>query len=262
MSTDYADDQNVATGNPQEPGWYLDRFIAEADGFAAAIDGADLDAPVQACPGWDVAALIEHLGQVHGWAEFCAREARRPTRDEAAAMDPFDRTNPVGWYRSQADRLQDTLRSLDPFAPTWHPFPPEQVNAFWPRRQAQETMVHRWDAEHALGIVPRLDPVLASDGIDEYFQAIVPRLLGQADDPPSGSLHVHCTDVEGEWLVWTDDNDDYHMIRAHQKGDAALRGPAGVILLELWARDHGSVGALNPVGDEAVLTAWTLLGGN
>ena len=43
----------------------------------------------------------------------------------------------------------------------------------WPRRQAHEINVHRRDAELAAGLEPAaMDPELASDGIDEYFELV------------------------------------------------------------------------------------------
>ena len=40
---------------------------------------------------------------------------------------------------------------------------------------------------------------------------------------PVGSLHLHCTDTNGEWLMSLDDG--FELVRAHAKGAAALRGP-------------------------------------
>ena len=49
------------------------------------------------------------------------------------------------------------------------------------------------------------------------------------------------------------------MKRAHEKGDAALRGPAGAILLRLWGRADSD--ELSPVGDPDALEAWLALSG-
>jgi hypothetical protein len=51
------------------------------------------------------------------------------------------------------------------------------------------------------------------------------------------------------------------MIRAHEKGDAALRGPAEPILLRLWGRDSTRADELSPVGDQAVLADWLAIAG-
>jgi uncharacterized protein (TIGR03083 family) len=131
----------------------------------------------------------------------------------------------------------------------------------WPRRQAHETAVHRWDAEQAIGRPTAIDPELASDGIDEYFEVMLPRkVVRDGIELPAGSLHVHCTDVPGEWLLQVDGG-VLHMTREHRKGDAALRGPASAILLRLWGRRPHDADELSLVGDDAVLDAWLSLGG-
>lgn len=241
-----------------ETNWYLDHVLADTERLASAVETGPLDAPIEACAGWDLGRLAEHLGQIHRWAKFCASNARPPNADDAP-MEPFDRADAARWLRTGATSLVDTLRSIDPDSPTWHPFPSDQIGSFWPRRQAHETSVHRWDGQHAAGTPTPIDPVLASDGIDEYFEIVIPRLVvREGVELPSGSVHLHCTDIDGEWLVWTDD-DGYHLVRAHQKGDAALRGPAEAILLRLWQR--ASADELSPIGDASVLDAWLDFGG-
>lgn len=240
--------------------WYLDHLARDAERFATVLDGASTDAPVAACPGWDVLRLAEHVGQVHRWATFCAANARPPTPDDSP-MPAFEPDRAGDWLREGAAQLAATLRDIAPDAPTWHPFPVDLVAAVWPRRQAHETAVHRWDAERAVGIDPDIDAELASDGIDEYFEIVIPRLMAREGTAlPVGSLHVHCTDVDGEWLVWSDEG-DYRLIRAHEKGDAALRGPAEPILLRLWGRDTDRTSELSPIGDESVLAAWLAITG-
>ena len=96
--------------------------------------------------------------------------------------------------------------------------------------------MHRWDAEHAAGTPAPIDAELAVDGIDELLTVMVPIALGGKDGIDiGGSLHVHCTDGEGEWTLHTDDG-VYRVERGHAKGDAAVRGPASQLLLALWGR--------------------------
>jgi uncharacterized protein (TIGR03083 family) len=240
--------------------WYLGHLTADAERFASVLETAPADVPIAACPGWDLLRLAEHLGQVHRWATFCALNARPPSHSEAEALESFTPERATTWFRDGADRLISTLRQIDPEEPTWHPFPVEHVARVWPRRQAHETAIHRWDAERAAGLVASVDPELASDGIDEYFELAIPRLIRREGITlPTGSLHVHCTDVDGEWLVWSEDG-EYRMIRAHEKGDAALRGPAEPILLRLWGREHRE-SDVSPVGDPSVLDGWLAIAG-
>lgn len=238
---------------------YVDRFEADAQRFAAALRRGPLDAPVAACPGWDLRALAAHVGHIHRWARLCLLTAENP--QVAAFVQPgadADGEALAAWIEQGAARLATDLRRADPTAPTWHPFRVDRVAALWPRRQAHEMSIHRWDAERAIGDPAPIDADLASDGIDEFFEVTHPRsIVREQAPPPSGSLHVHCTDVAGEWLAWyeSDQPDSYHFTREHAKGDAALRGPAAQILLALYHREHDA-DALSPVGDEGVLAAW------
>lgn len=239
---------------PDRPAdWYLDHVEADVARVLAAIEHGDLSAPVAACPGWDAQRVVEHLGWIHRWARHCADHAASPTD-----TDPFERGDrDLGeWFAEGAAELVATLRAIGPDDPTWHPFTVARVGRVWPRRQAHETSVHRWDVQAALGAADPIDPELASDGIDEYFEIAVPRLIKREGlAAPTSSFHVHCTDVDGEWLVWSED-DEYRMERRHAKGDAALRGPAEALLLRLWGRTSSRADELSPIGDESAMAAW------
>ena len=247
----------LAPLHPSE--WYLERLIAQGSLFAAAVERGPVDADVMACPGWHLTNLVEHLGLIHRWATYCAVHREPPTGDVAPPPEPDG--DLAEWYRSCLTDLVAALEQIDPESPTWHPFPVERVARVWPRRQMHETAMHRWDAERAVGEPTSFEPDLASDGIDEYFELAIPRLLVREQLAlPAGSLHVHCTDVDGEWLVWNEGG-EYRMKRAHEKGDAALRGPAEAILLRLWGRTSDRSAELSPVGDEHVLAEWLAFAG-
>ena len=49
-------------------------------------------------------------------------------------------------------------------------------------------------------------------------------------------MHLHCTDVAGEWTVRPNDAGGFDVTREHAKGDCAIRGAASDILLALWRR--------------------------
>jgi uncharacterized protein (TIGR03083 family) len=125
---------------------------------------------------------------------------------------------------------------------------------FWVRRRAHETTEHRVDAESAAGNVAAIDPAFASDGIDEYLMMFAPR-FGAGLGELGGSLHLHCTDVEGEWLI-VPGPDGIVVTREHAKGDVAARGRAEDLLLLLWGRRGPSdaTPAVEVFGDEALLT--------
>jgi uncharacterized protein (TIGR03083 family) len=129
---------------------------------------------------------------------------------------------------------------------------------FWRRRMAQETAVHRWDVQFALGDPDPVEVELAVDGIDEILDVFLPRVVGKL--PPEqadlgGSLHVHATDSEhGEWIVKLTQG-DLLVGHAHEKADAAVRGTASDLLLLLWGRDLPA-GRVQVLGDGAVVDRW------
>jgi len=97
-----------------------------------------------------------------------------------------------------------------------------------------ELAVHAWDATNALGEPLALDPEVAVDGIDEFFDVWLssnPDYLGGARQ----SVHLHATDAEGEWLVSVGEG-ELSIVREHAKGDVALRGSASDLVLALWGR--------------------------
>jgi uncharacterized protein (TIGR03083 family) len=236
--------------------WYLAHLTADIERFAAAVRHGPLDAPVSGCPGWDLRQLTAHMGVVHRWARHCAANAAPPESRKPYQPDPeLDADALADWLVSGGEALVDVLRTIDLDGPTWHPFMLAKLGHVWPRRQAHETSIHRWDAEHATGPTAPIDPDFASDGIDEYFDLVMRHdVTRESVTLPAGSLHLHCTDTEGEWLVSLDGG--FELVRAHAKGAAALRGPAEALLLRLWNRDTDRAGELSPVGDEGVLAAW------
>src|SRR5690606_16036247 len=125
--------------------------LADADLFAGAVRTGPLDAPVTGCPGWDLRRLTGHMGYIHRWARHAAVHAERAT-DTSAFEAPVDASpdDLATWLVDGATALAEVLRGLDPAAPTWHPFLVDRVAGVWPRRQAHETSVHRWDAQHAV----------------------------------------------------------------------------------------------------------------
>ena len=245
---------------------YVASIASDSARVAEVCRSAALDAPVPVCDGWDLGAAVRHLGWVHRWATECVRLGAMAERDSVSTPDgPVDAEGLAHWFAQGADALVDVLRSSDPGAPAFLPFRVPQTVSSWQRRLAHETSVHRVDVESAVDQVAPIDAVLASDGVDEYLSAALVRILGSGRaSVPTGSLHIHCTDVAGEWLV-VPEGDGFALTRQHAKGDAAIRGAAADVLLALWGRRRVAAalgGAdLDVVGDESVASAWLAIGG-
>ena len=222
--------------------------------------------PVPTCPGWDIARLGGHLGRVHRMTIGVLTN----TVDGFAAADsmekpPADRDAIPDFVRRGAAELDALLAVRDPESPCWN-FLHEPLRAyFWFRRQAHEAAVHRWDAENALtpGLVTwSVHPELAVDGIDEYWVMARERLLAARNIATlGGSLHLHSTDVTGEWMIEINDS-VLRVDHGHGKGTAAVRGTASDLFLGLWGRyDLRNEQRFEQFGAGKVIAAAVALGG-
>jgi uncharacterized protein (TIGR03083 family) len=229
---------------------YVATLRSHASLFADAITGVPADTPVPSCPDWSLSDLTRHLGTHHRWV--LANIERAP--DEG--MAPFEGLEPppdwegaVGWLAAGAELLAIRLADFGPEKRCWT-WAGEPVTGFWARRTAHETVAHSWDAGGATGRTVPLDPAVASDGIDEWLSlaGLLGRVRGGGE-----TMHVHCTDVEGEWLVGLG-TDGLTVTREHAKGDVAVRGGAGDLFLVLLGRKPPA--AVEVLGDAAVLDAW------
>lgn len=228
--------------------------------FSAAIHGADLKKPVAACPPWDVAKLIKHLGTIHRWAGRMVKEVAQERLDfKLLDLDlPASESSYPAWFAAGGEQLLSVLRSFDPNAPMWA-WGADHHARFWSRRMAHETGMHRADAELALGRQPSFDAAIAVDGIDEFLENLpcaasfspdVKDLRGSGE-----SIHFHCTDTEGEWLIELQP-DGFSWQHGHGKGSAAVRGTASDLLLLVYGRRRHADGAFQVFGDSALLDRW------
>jgi len=221
----------------------------ESDLFYATADAADPTLGVPSCPGWSIADLAWHLGEVHWfWATDIEMRARDPDSVEAAKPGrPAEYLELVAWGRAQADRLLSVLEHADDSTTVWTWSPPHQTVGFVRRHQVQEAAVHRWDIQRAATQAPPdpVDPETASDSIDELLTVTLPWGVSEKKQLP-GRVHIHCTDTKGEWFIQPDGTVE----PVHGKGEVALRGTASDLLLAAFKRID--VGTLEVVGNEAV----------
>ena len=136
-----------------------------------AVAPADLAADVPTCPGWTVADLTRHVGQVFLHKTIGMRQGAEP--DEWPPKD-LENEEPLALLdRAYADLVAE-FASRSPQDPTGTWYRPDQTVGFWIRRMAQEAVIHRIDAE--LGTGRPVAPVpadLAVDGIDELLRVFV-----------------------------------------------------------------------------------------
>lgn len=237
-----------------DPATYL--AAIDRDGHAVLDAGkAGLDAAVPTCPGWTVRDVLGHLGRVHRSVADIV-EQRLTTMPTTPMPTPPAGDAVLGFYEEGLQRLHAALAAVDPDEPvyTWAG---DQRAGFYHRRMALELAIHRVDVERAHGEPGAIDADLAVDGIDELYEVVLPFSARRRGTPlPAGSLHLHRTDGDGEWLVRAE-GDRVVVTREHAKGDAAVRAAAGDLLLFAWNR--GRPERLQVFGDEGVAAEWARL---
>ena len=209
---------------------------------AAAADA--LDARVPSCPDWTGADLAHHVAEVYLHKTETMRQGRWP------APWPPDLSGepPLDALARAYGELTEELTTRDPAEPALTWFPAEQTVGFWLRRMAQETVIHRVDAELAADLDHAPIPAdLAEDGIDE----VLTRFLAFASVEYAEELADQVAACDGatvridteaaSWLVALGP-DAIIVEPGHADTDAVIRADPGTALRWLWRR----------TGDESV----------
>ncbi len=228
---------------------YVTSLDRESEALASAAAAAGPDTQVPSCPGWSVSDLLVHCGSGNLWARTIVEQRSLQRVSFQTPEDLPSGSALVPWFLEGAKALVAALAAIDPSTPVWTFSPADRTATFWRRRRAHETAVHRFDAQLAAGTPGPIDPELASDGVDEFFVTLLPR-LGEAGLERGESIHLHCTDAAGEWLLQCTE-DGVKVTREHAKAGVAVRGPASDLMLFVWGRLAAS--GLEVFGDSTVL---------
>ena len=212
---------------------YLTVLRREGDAFSDSIARA-LSTPVASCEPWVGADLLWHMIEVHYSWKFIVESHLMNPDDYVPRSKPADK-DLLSEFNAGLNELIRVLSSTDSARSCWTWAGIQDV-AWVTRRMAHETAVHAWDARCAAGNATEIDASLASDGIDEFVHVMVMSNLREEEAPLSGSVHIHCTDVDGEWLIIPTTTTEVVVTREHSKGDCAIRGSASSLLLGLWRR--------------------------
>ena len=135
-----------------------------------------------------------------------------------------------------------TRRPEDP-ASAW--YGPDQTVGFWIRRMAQETAIHRIDAELGTGQpVAAIPDDLAVDGIDELLAFVVYGATEWADhfaDVVAGSPgRTYAIRADGAaWQVRTGPGQFAVEHGSADRADATVSGPPAAVLRWVWNRESG-----------------------
>lgn len=233
--------------------WFVGILEKEGQLLADAAAEAGPAAAVPPCPGWEIRDLLRHTGVVHRWAAAFVADAETAPRP-MGEHPGLDGAGLVAWYRDSHRALVDTLADAAPDVECFTFLPGSaSALAFWARRQAHETAVHRFDAESARGGTP--SPVatdFAVDGIDELLRGFHARRQSRVRCDTPRVLRVRTTDTDAVWTVRLSQEPPVTTRDAAGDAECELAGPAVELYLALWNR----LPLPSPSGDPELAALW------
>src|SRR6266568_4818009 len=214
---------------------YLQCLSADYGDLRDAASAAEPTANVPSCPGWTVSDLVRHVAEVYLHKVTLMRTGEEPEEWPPPSL-----------------AAEAPLAALGQAAPTW--YDPDQTVGFWIRRMAQETVIHRIDAELAAGLpVTPVPDDLAADGVDEVLKRML--AYGSVTWPEdfaeiegghlAGPGEITVAAGQTAWTV----RPSPHAVEvddgASPNPRVVIDGPSGNVLRWLWGR----------AGDDAVRMA-------
>ena len=150
---------------------HLAHLRDESARFLGTLRAADLSRPVPPCPDWSAADLLWHLGAVQ-WFWGSVVRGRLQSVDDLDRPDRPDSDHGlVQFFEEQSARLLLALTDADPGEEVYM-WAQDKTVGYIRRRQAHEALIHRLDAELAVGTPTPLDPALAADGLHEALDVM------------------------------------------------------------------------------------------
>ena len=235
----------------------------QGEWLADAAERAGLDASVPPCAPWQVKDLLRHTGYIHRWAARhvteCPDQILDGPPEEEILRGGADDTRLLAWFRDGHVALVQTLATADPAVECATFIAAPSPLAFWARRQAHETAIHRADAESAAGATPEYEADFAADGIDELIMGFGRRRKYQPGSAADGTrLRMLAADTGDAWLVEANEGrlqPRRNADRAEEAG-CTVSGPASGLYLYLWNRADAARAGVTVTGDPGLLSAW------
>ncbi|MEV5592313.1 maleylpyruvate isomerase family mycothiol-dependent enzyme [Streptomyces sp. NPDC052496] len=253
---------------------HCSEIVEQTDLLRSLVRAADhLRTPVPTCPGWNVGQLLRHLGGAHRWAEEVVRTGAEvpPPDGHFRDLSPYADEDPAvldGWLGEGAALLAETLRTAGPGAEAWVPLAQlGPAAAFFARRMADETVIHRADAFLAEGAPFTLGQETAADCFEEWLElGSQPQLLDHRPElrellGPGRTLRFRATgtapgpdsdrlvDLTGESITW-------RRVPRGEQAAVTISGSLTDLLLVVYRRLPARHPGIEIAGDADLLDFW------
>ncbi len=234
--------------------------LLRASDFERFVNAAkrDTTAHVPTCPDWDVAGLCDHLARVYQGRSYVIAHGEFLDREKFETR--ADDVDPIEWLQGWYVQLDRELQGHADDEPTTTFMPDATTIAFWRRRMALETLVHRTDAEVAVGTASPMDDALSADGVNELLWFGLHPEQEHHDGAPTTTV-LALTDGQRTWTVEL--GDGTYDPRSSLPATTTVRGAAPALLLALSGRDLKGIGhdrfGIEPLvieGDPAGWARW------
>ena len=230
---------------------YLIHLNADYQLLASAIPESPVDVP--SCPGWTTKDLAKHMAHVYLGQAYVVETGSQAENKEHLA--PYPRTDDamefLSWGFRAITKALDINRAE---RKTWSWHHSDFSVDFWFRRMAHETVIHRIDAQQAVGSVTTIDEALALDGVDEVLDFLP--LMGSWPEVPNvdfGIVSIVATTKSGSQVWDLNFTDKAATVSAADKANVSARlvisGDAEAMDLYLWGRIDSSDPRISITGE-------------
>lgn len=217
-----------------EPQFYFESIDGDTERLLE-VAARGLDAPVPCCPGWTVADVARHVGEVYEHKARVMADNAWPDPwppADLAELQPLDlltdaKAHLFAEFANHLITDETTTFSVD-----------DQTIAFWARRMALEIAVHRFDAERAHDDVTTIPDELAVDGIDEVLKVMLagPWWTSLVTTRYPVSEYVTVTSGGHRWVCDVQANEVTVTDGGPAEVAATVTGDPMAVFLWLWGR--------------------------
>ncbi len=246
---------------------HVEQLRLNGERLAEVASTTDPAVPVPTCPDWQLRDLVRHVGGVHRWATGFVQGAGRQPPD--GDLEQFvggwpDDPDLVAWFRVGHRALVEALVSAPSDLETWTFLDAPTPLAFWARRQAHETAIHRVDAESSAGEVTGFPSDFAADGVDELLLRFVGRPGKTLAVETPRSMMMRAVDVPRSWRVtFAPTGFETQTDPIEDDAELVVAGDASDLYVALWNRRDATGLRLEGASDlldlwrETVRIRWT-----